>query len=198
MDYCNTAAILTEALTRVHDNSTDMRTRLLSWLNSVMRSVANYPRKWEFLKKSATIAIGSGVFALPSDFGRVRSVNTGDYLFVQPLSDSEVFQERIGFTVGATSITLHELDDVTSIDLNYTAAMTADYTDVSTATIFPYECQTYFVRALVSAAYEYDKDNDILPSLGLTEKELKQLRAMDNLRKPLPERSSRGYVTSRG
>lgn len=198
MAYCNTKAIMDSALTRIQDNSTGMRTRLLSWLNDAMRSIANYPREWEFLKVSATLAVTANKATLPADFGRVRSIEAGVYRLADPLSDDDVFNEAIGFTVDATEITLSGLPDATSIVLKYLATMTADYADGTANTIFPLEYQDYFIRYLTSSAYEYDKDNDIIPSMLIQKEELKQLKALDNLRKPRPERSRNGYMSTRG
>jgi hypothetical protein len=189
MAYLNIAGILTDTQTHIIDNTTTMRAKLLNWLNDVIRGFLSEPRSWWFLRKTATVTVTSGVVTLPADFGELVSIACGSFIFtpVNNLTYEEQFEGGSGYILTATTLTLYPTPSETSATLVYTVSTATDFTDVATETFLPRECAPYLKRQLLAVYYEYDNDERLSMAYQLAATELRKLKAIDNLRKPVPD-----------
>jgi hypothetical protein len=198
----NTKTVLDRVFTRIKDNSSTLRVKMLGWLNSVMQDVVN-ERAWLFLDKSVTLPITAGAIVLPADFGRETFIRSGDYLFT--IGDRLAPQEAAladsyggdphGYTVEGATITFHPATTGTA-SLSYTAAFPAlGYFDSTDETLFPDEFLPLFAQYLLTCFYEYDVDADRLPvGLQVNAEQLRRMKKLDNQRKPLPQLNAKGLV----
>ena len=69
--------------------------------------------------------------------------------------------------------------------------------DSDTATVWPWRFLPMFERSLLSAYYEYDGDQRGMPSLTLDRAELDLLKFADNMQKPIPKQSRKGFLRGR-
>ena len=204
--YLTTKAVLDAVFSRLRTNSVEHRARMVSWLNSAMLQVVNEPRAWNFLEKTATIAIADNIIPLPDDFGTENNIRIGDIILTPRhiITDIDAFYadltaptSLIGYSVQETGIEFHSSATGNAI-LNYTARV-ATYTDSADATVFPTEFLPLFERAMLTAWYEYDVDADRLPlSFQLDARMMQQMKALDNRRKGMPQFESHGYKRGRG
>jgi len=198
-----TKAVLDRVFTRIKDNSSTLRVKMLGWLDSAMRDAWS-ERAWIFLEKSVSLTLVNGAITLPADFGDETFLNVdGRYTFTtgDKLTPTEALKADVrggdvwGYTLSDTAITLHPATDGT-VTLYYVAKMPdAGYADDTTETIFPMEFLPLFERSLLVAFYEYDVDADRLPTgIQLDAEHLRKLKKLDNSRKPLPQINNRGLV----
>jgi hypothetical protein len=163
-------------------------------------------RAWNFLEKSATIAIVSNIIALPDDFGTEQYIKVGEIILTPRniINDVDAFYahledagELIGYFVNETGIELHASATGTAI-LGYTARVQT-YTDDVIDTVFPLEFLPLFERAVLTAWYEFDVDADRLPSsFQIDAVLLKKLKELDNKRKAAYQMNPHGYTKGRG
>jgi len=198
-----TQAVLDRVFTRIKDNSSTLRVKMLGWLDSAMRDAWS-ERAWIFLDKSVTLTLSGGSITLPADFGDETFLNVGDQYALttgDKLTPTEALKADVrggdvwGYTISSTAITLHPATTGT-VTLYYTAKMPdAGYADDTTETIFPMEFLPLFERSLLAAFYEYDVDADRMPlGIELDTEHLRKLKKLDNGRKPLPLLNNRGLV----
>jgi len=198
-----TQAVLDRVFTRIKDNSSTLRVKMLGWLDSAMRDAWS-ERAWIFLDKSVTLTLSGGSITLPADFGDETFLNVGDQYALttgDKLTPTEALKADVrggdvwGYTISSTAITLHPATTGT-VTLYYTAKMPdAGYADDTTETIFPMEFLPLFERSLLAAFYEYDVDADRMPlGIQLDTEHLRKLKKLDNGRKPLPQLNNRGLV----
>ena len=202
--YLTVKQVLDSVFSRLRTNSAEHRARMVHWLNSAMLQVVN-EREWNFLEKTATIAIADNIIPLPDDFGNEISIQVGDVILTSRhlITDTDAFyadlidpNSLVGYSVQETGIEFHAAAAGTAI-LTYTARV-ATYADGDT-TVFPTEFLPLFERALLSAWYEYDVDEDRIPlSFQLEPKMLKQMKALDNRRRGMPRLNSNGFLRERG
>lgn len=206
MAFLTTAGVLTATQTFISDQTAALRLRMLTWLNLAMQSVINEPREWEFLKKTASLAVTSNVITLPTDFADFQSLTVGDYFLVPEnmLTDTESFEVLetggtipLGFSINEMAGTLTILPGTTetTVTLAYKSGMpSTDYTDDSTATIFPLEFRPMFVRHLLTLRNEFDVEDQTIMSAQMSMAELKAMKKLDNKRKAVPKPSNHGYT----
>jgi hypothetical protein len=198
-----TTAVLDRAFTRIKDNSSALRVKMLGWLDSAMRDAWG-ERTWIFLEKSVVLTLVNGAITLPADFGDETFLNVGGLYALttaDKLTPTEALKADVrggdvwGYTLSSTAITLHPATTGT-VTLYYVAKMPdAGYADDSTETIFPMEFLPLFERSMLAAFYEYDVDADRLPTgVQLDAEHLRKLKKLDNSRKPLPQLNTYGLV----
>lgn len=202
MNYLTTKAVLDQVFSRIKDNSTALRVKMLAWLNSVMQDVIN-ERAWVFLEKSASLTLVDNSVDLPADFGRETFLKNGIYVFTvsDRLSSEQAALvdsaggEPFGYTLDTTSLTVHPSADGT-LELHYVASFPAAwYSDGVDPTLFPIEFMPLFERYLLTCFYEYDVDESRWGSAAaLDRRQLRTLKVLDNQRRPLPQLSSKGFV----
>lgn len=206
MTYLTTKSILDRALSRVRDTSDTLRLKMLGWLNSAMQDLINEPRDWTFLERTVTLPLTSNALTLPADFNREVTVRTGNYLLTTndrlSAPDAAYLDEAggdpAGYTVSATTLTIHPAATGTA-DLTYTAQFPAtDYADDTSDTLFPREFLPLFERAMVAQFYEYDVDNERMGlGAGIYAELARKAKALDNSRKPSPQLDYRGFPRTR-
>lgn len=198
-----TKAVLDRVFSRIKDNSSTLRVKMLGWLDSAMRDVCS-ERAWIFLDKSVTLTLSDGSATLPADFGDETFISVGgQYAFTtsDKLTPTAALRAGLlgggvlGYTLTSTTLTLHPAT-TGDIVLSYVAKMPdAGYEDGTVDTIFPMEFLPLFERALLAAFYEYDVDADRLQlGIQLDAEHLRRLKKLDNGRKPLPPLSSQGLA----
>lgn len=196
--------ILDKVQARITDQSAAMRVKLLGWLNEIMHDVVNQPRNWQFLKKSASIAVAANALTLPADFGTLTSVQVGDRFFTpdEALTDEEAYfwnqitGEAEGYTISGSTLTFVPGTSQTSATVKYNAVV-ADVIDDTTATIFPQEFRNILIAGTLMMFYEYDHDDNYGSQVQLYQMEMKKLKALDNKKTPLPKRNPHGYIRER-
>ena len=209
MSYLNTAKLLDDVQARIQDQTVNLRAKLLIFLNEIAQDIANIPREWEFLKRTATGDLSGGVIAIPADFGRVVSIRitsgTNNYFFTpdEELTEEEYFYTTtnnaettpVGYMVDMNNITIAPSAAGTYI-LSYVATV-PDYDDSSADTLFPSEFGNLLKQGTLMKYYEYDKDGRYTASNILYNQEMGLMKHLDNRKKPLPKFNTRGYVRDR-
>ena len=201
--YCNTADILTTAMTKFSDDSDDLRVLALGWLNEIVRDVLNQPRTWWFLKTGTSLSVTANAITLPSGMGEVINIEGTDF-FLTPsdqLTDEEVYSMNddddttppVGYTQTATTITFYPAATGT-VTLRYEADLTADYTDAATATIFPIAFKPLLVAGVRMQYYDYDKDGRYQSESALYNYHMKHVKVWDNDLKPNERKNPHGYT----
>jgi hypothetical protein len=195
MSKLNTKTLLDNTQTLIQDSSTGLRSRLLVWLNKVLQAVA-LARDWEFLKKSAAIAIVENTVLLPADFHSFVALVGDDFCLTERhrLTEEEVFAFTdpnavapvpIGFTQTAANLILYPGGAGTAT-LKY-AQSVPNYADSTAETVFPLRFGNAIERRLLSLYYEYDMDERAPLSYQLEAAELSALKAWDNRQRPIPK-----------
>jgi hypothetical protein len=203
-----TAGVLNQVLTRIQDNSEEMRARLLAWFN-VVGQMLYLERDWMCLEKvQRGIAIATNAIPKPTDYGRfVYAKHTTFFLQENDrLSDQEIAdtEEETEATTSTVATGFHE--DADSIFFLPGAAGTADlkyqreipaYVDDDTETVWPDYFLPLYERSLLDAYYEFDRDNRLAVSVQLDAGELLRLKEWENRQKPKPKLSPQGYLRDR-
>ena len=202
MIYCNTADILTTAMTKFSDDSDELRALALGWLNEIMRDILNQPRTWWFLKTGTSLSITANAITIPSGMGEVINIEGTDF-FLTPddlMTDEEVYDlgddtsdVPIGYTQSATTITFYPSATGT-VTLRYEEDLTADYTDVDTNTIFPIVFKPLLVSGVRMQYYDYDKDGRYQSESALYNYHMKHVKVWDNDLKPNERKNPHGYT----
>jgi hypothetical protein len=196
--------VLDLVLTKIHDNSPEMRERLIAWLPLVMNATLA-EREWNFcpdLKKTVQVVIAENVVVLPADFEEVISITIGtDFFFDQSgiLSGKEAFRLSSladttpqGFQVEGLILTFFPGAEGTAT-VKYQPSLSA-VVDDDTPTPWPDEFLGLFVRSLLTGVYEYDLHPGISFSAALDVDELMRVKMIDNRREVMPTYSPRGYL----
>lgn len=202
----NTGTVLTAVQTRIHDNSTALRAKMLEWLNQTIATMAA-ERDWEFMKKTAARVVTANAILKPDDYARFRyaqTLATGLEFHLKEanrLTDEEAFEmtdpnavdpAAQGFTESSTSIIFYPGTTADTVTLGYVCTV-PEYAD-NAETILPDKFGNLLKRSVLSAYYEYDVDERAIPSMSLDQQELDRLKSEENRRKPIPKRSARGYL----
>jgi hypothetical protein len=200
--YLTTKGILDQVFSRVSDNTSTLRVRMLAWYNSLAIQVAN-ERPWNFLNTTVNIPIVNSVIPLPDDFGTETSITVGNIILTPQnlLNAPESFYWGqtsgilAGYTVDETGIALFPTTTGTAA-LEYSKRVPT-YADDTTSTIFPTEFLPLLERSLLTAFYEYDVDSERMPmSFQLDAKMMSQVKKIDNQRKSLHRLNVHGYKRS--
>ena len=202
MNYLTTKSVLDRVFSRIKDNSSTLRVRMLGWLNSTMQDAVS-KREWTFLEKTVSLTITDNAITLPVDFDRELFIRNGQYIFTvgdrltaYMAAEADIAGgEPYGYTLDATSLTFHPSASGTA-ELTYQAVFpAAGYEDGTIPTIFPINWLPVFERCMITAFYEYDVDADRLPlSLQLDAEQIRAMKKLDNQRKAIPQLSPKGYV----
>lgn len=189
----NTGDILDNALSKQHDDSTELRTKALTWLNESMQRLS-LVRDWEFLKDTDTLTIASSSATLPSDFTAVEFIS-GDDWYLKKINQYTLEEAEYntdgdtvpsGFTISSDVITF--LPQATgSATLTYIKEV-PNYAD-STDTMIPNMFGPLLQRAVLNAVYEYESDQRTIPSIQFEQALLNDLEVKDNKLKPKPKRT---------
>lgn len=200
--YCNTADILTTAMTKFSDDSDELRALSLGWLNEIIRDILNQPRTWWFLKTGTSLLITTNAITIPSGVGEVINIEGSDF-FLTPddlMTDEEVYDlgddtsdVPIGYTQTATTITFYPSATGT-VTLRYEADLTSDYTDAATNTIFPIAFKPLLVSGVRMQYYDYDKDGRYQSEAALYNYHMKHVKVLDNDLKPNERKNPHGYT----
>ena len=202
MIYCNTADILTTAMTKFSDDSDELRALALGWLNETMRDILNQSRTWWFLKTGASLAITANQITIPAGMGEVINIEGDDFFFTpdDQLTDEEIFAlddgtdtPPVGYVQTATTITFYPSATGT-VTLRYEADLAADYTDSASNTIFPIVFKPLLVAGVRMQYYDYDKDGRYQKETSVYNYCMKQAKAWDNKLKPTTRNNPHGYV----
>lgn len=199
MVYCNTAAILTKALSKHPDDSAAFRVLALGWLNEVVRDVLNQPREWAFLAEPHTIAIVNNTITLPNGAGEVAYVKVGDFylslLTEVEADDVDTNGIMYGYTISHDNIiTLYGTTTATTAEVKYNPDITADLTDVVTDTVFPIQFENLLVIGTRTHIYDYDKDGRYGKEEAKYSIAMGQVKTLDNRRKAADRTDARGYT----
>jgi hypothetical protein len=197
--------ILDAVSSHIQDKSTTMRGLLALWLNTLFQKALN-EREWQFLFTTISTEIENNRIIKPSDFGRLEYAK-GSGWFLEPknrMTGREVYDATdesannptpVGFEETQTSLNLIPGASGTAT-LRYVRLIPAA-SDTTTRTAWPWSFLPLFERSLLSVYYEYDADARGVLSLQLDTAELDRLKYQDNLLRPIPKRSNRGYVRNR-
>jgi hypothetical protein len=221
MAFLTGAGIIGDALSIIRNDSTPIRTKMLTWLNILAQKlVVARPTGWTFLENgTASLTPVSNVLTLPADYGQLKSLQAGTSFFFDNrnrLTDAEAYKADagaygmsapVGFTesiddvvtvVGPPEvtakryiITFHGATCSVAVTVNY-KINPADFTDSTTETAWPPVCRPILMRGLLDAFYEYDMDERAALSYQLDASDLAALISYDNLRKPRTLPDSRG------
>lgn len=200
-----TDSILSGVLSRIRDNSTQMRTKLMGWMNELLQTLA-LNLDWKFLESTATLTVSENKVALPDTYGRFRFVS-GENFFLAPghrLPEERAYYTHrrgdytlsgtatVGFTDDATHLYFHpQASGVVTLGFYRTIP---EYEDGDT-TILPDKFKPLIVRSLLSAYYEYDVDERALPSLALDKEALAALTKDEYRQRAIPQVSSAGFIS---
>lgn len=188
-----TNTVLDAVQKKIHDDTSEMRNRLISWFNDAVQAVW-LERDWKFLKStSSATAISDNKLAVPSDYGRLLSVSVARKWFLDQrnqLTDEESFTHDIastsgGYPTGWTedgSFIYFEPSATGTPTLKYMPIISA-YTDNET-TVFPDRFRALFVRTLMDAYYEFEADERGIVSIQLNREELNKLHYWENKNNP--------------
>lgn len=204
--YLNTEAVLDKALTKVQDNTPELRAKALDWLNEVRTDIHNQPRLWNFMRGTTTLTVSDNAITLPNGVSEVISLE-GDTFLLTPqhiLSETEAYllsnqtadtpqgyikypDNTIQFFPGATG----------SVIVTYEANANTDLADSPNNTVYPKELENLFILGVRMHYYDYDKDGRFTKEVVLYQDELSKVKAWDNQLKALPKFSSHGYIKDR-
>jgi len=203
MAKVRTKTVLDNVLTHIQDQSAELRAKMLVWLNRIMQQTA-IERQWRCLEKQASRTVTDGTILLPDDFGYFVNVKAGgpddaDGFFLEEkhrLSDEEAFNlgedatadAPTGFVQTAANITFKPGLSAATVTLKY-GPRVPNYGDDESDTVWPQEFGGAFERHLLTLYYEYDLDDRVGPSLGLSKSEIKALKKWENRQVPLPRNS---------
>jgi hypothetical protein len=201
--YINVAAIVTKALTKTDDTSTALRAKYVSWFNEVARDVLNQPRKWNLLTPvPVVIAIVANQITLPATASEIISIEAED-LFLTPknqISEQDAFEDDykydLCYTLANGVVTFYP-SATGNATLTYELNKTTDYTDVSTATIFPIEFENLFITGIRLHHLNDDDDDRYTTEVFKYAAEMKQVKAQDNKLNPRPQTPSQGYTRTK-
>lgn len=222
MQYLTGQGIINDALSLIRNNSSPVRTKMLTWLNVIAQKLA-VVRPWEFLNNgSASLTPGNNIITLPADYGEFQSLRAGSSFFLTPknrLTAGEAWRldnastglsVPRGFTEGTVDVTAGNPPVTTTTPIltlhggTYTESVTLTYTkeppaiaDSVVATCWPKKCQPLMMRALLDFFYEYDMDERAALSYQLNAAELSELKKWDNGQKPKTQRDRRGLRGTR-
>lgn len=200
----NTTAILDQFESAITDNTPELRARALVWLNILFKRIAQ-ERDWNFLKKTATLAIASSKVALPTDYKRIVYCQGDTWQLTDEhrYSQQELFALRqttaetptgwyndsqyLYFAPAGTTSTTCNLTYIQSVPT---------YTDSAADTLFPDESELLVIRMLIASFYEYDFDERYPTAVQAVGAQMRDFKHWDNLQKPIPQYFTATTVTN--
>lgn len=205
MSNINTKQLLDNTLARIQDDSLEIRSKMLHWLNNVLLRVSTITA-WPFLTKTVTLPIVNNAVTLPSDFEHIVYVTQDRNWFFDDndiLSDREVFNygasapetiKPLGYTMeyGVLRFYPSATGDAV-LKYQYEVPSYADNVD----TVFPKNFTNILERACLDFYYEYDLDERSASSYAFDERELGLLFRWSNNKKSFPKRGRKGYIRER-
>lgn len=191
MANLTTTQVLDDALLNIQDNSAQMRSRFLNWLNNAIQDLI-IERDWACLQISVDIPVVNNAIAKPANYGRtVQIKNTANDALKwcvttqNKLSDVEYANQKnrtitdaITWTEDGTSIIFTQSLPFSTVTLVYVPAIT-NYAEGDTIP-FPWSFSNYFQRALLTTYYEFDMDERLSSSIVQLKQNLKALKHMEN------------------
>ena len=191
MANLTTTQVLDDALLNIQDNSTNMRSRFLNWLNNAIQDLA-IERDWQCLQVSVELPVVNNSLTKPADYGRavqIRNASTDSQKWCvttqHKLSDVEHanFKNRnitdaITWTEDANSIIFTNTLPYSSATLVYIPHLST-YADGDTIP-FPVTFSNYFQRAILTTYYEWEMDERLPQSYKMLADNLKALKHMEN------------------
>lgn len=201
--YLNTTTVLDKALSKFQDNTTELRTKALSWLNEVRTDIHNQPRLWNFMRGTTTLTVSDNMITLPNGVSEVISLE-GDTFLLTPqhiLSETEAYllsNQTATIPQGYVKYpdnTLYFFPGATgSVIVTYEANANTDLADSSNNTVYPKELENLFVTGIRMHYYDYDKDGRYTKEVMLYQDEMSKAKAWDNQLKALPKYNTQGYI----
>ena len=193
MALLTTDEILDAVTKRIHDNTPEMRSRMITWLNDIIQETW-LARDWKFLKTTSNgTAIASDKLALPTGYGRLLSVSVAKQWFIDQrnqFTDEEAFTYDVSSADGGYPVGWTEDGSFIYFEPNATGTPTLIYIpiidtyDDNETTVFPSRFRALFVRTLSSAYYEFEADERGMVSLQLDQQELDKLHKWENKNDP--------------
>lgn len=208
MSNINTTQLLNDVLARIQDDSPEMRTKMLHWLNNVFLKLSTITT-WPFLTKSVTLPIVDNACTLPEDFEDIiYAKQEGNWFFDgnDYLSDRRVYElgEQAASVTLAKPIGYIIEDDLLKFYPNASGDVVLKYQyeiptylDNTDDTVYPKNFTNILERACLDFYYEYDLDERAASSLVFDAQELGLLFRWSNHKKGFPKRHSRGYIRER-
>lgn len=203
MKYCNVRDILDKALSKVPDNSSELRVKALGWLEEVVSDIAAQPRSWKFLETKSVLTVTASEITIPDDFNQLIGFEVdGRWLDKNnQLTDEEAelytgttYYTPLGYTSKGGTITIIPTTTVTTCDFYYEPQLITALTDDTSDTIFPYIFRNLLITGVRMHYYDYDKDGRYTKETMLYENEMYKVKAWDNQQKTLPQSSRHGYL----
>lgn len=203
-DFLNVAAVVTKAMSKFADNSAEFRAKFVTWFNEIARDVFSQPRRWAFLIEPVDVAVINNQIVLPSGVSTVETFSVNGVLLTAADQISELqaveysiqsaFPEKYTYSGGV--VTFYPSASGNCV-VTYQTSVNANYTDVETDTIFPYEFENLFITGLRMHGYDYDKDGRYSKEVQLYQYAMSQMKAWDNRHKATPTFNRKGYIRAR-
>lgn len=204
MAFLNTKAVLDRAATKFQDQTANLRSKSLEWLNEVARDIHNQPRQWKFLEEEVVLPITSNQAVLPAGAKIVNLYNDNFFFTLDDqLTDEEanaIGTETSasvvpdGFTLSSDSVITFHPGANGTVNLKYEINLEADLTDSETDTIYPKDLENLFVSGIRMHYYDYDKDGRYTKEVMVYENEMYKVKCWDNRKKAVSKQTNRGYT----
>lgn len=193
MAFLNVSTVVTKALSKVVDNSPDLRAKFVIWFNEISRDIFNQPRDWAFLAVPVTLPIVANKITLPAGSSEIVSMVIGDVFLTRndQMGPLRAFTYKdstdtvpVGYTLAADGTITFYPGATGDCVLTYEKDLDADYTDDTVDTIFPLDLEGLFITGLRMHNYDYDKDGRYSKEVALYQYEMSKAKAWDNRNKP--------------
>lgn len=203
MAFITVSGVVTKALSKVVDNSDELRAKFVVWFNEVARDIFTQPREWGFLSTEVTVPVVLNRIDMPTNASEIISLQVGGMFLTKEdqLSAESAFKGNTyagltptGYLISTDGKIIFYPGAEGDCVLTYESTLNSDLADTTDPTIFPMDLESLFVTGLRMHYYDYDKDGRYSKEVSLYDFEMSKVKAWDNRNKPKPTTSPKGYL----